>query len=79
MPKILVLDDLSPEGVTILRQAPGFEVDVKPPQTTEQLAAIIGDYEGLVVRSGTKVTADAFAKAKKLKVVSLASVGVDSV
>ena len=63
MPKILVLDNLSDEGVETFRQAEGFDVDVKPPQTPEELALIIGEYDGLVVRSGTKVTAEALQAA----------------
>ena len=43
MPKILVLDNLSGEGVDVFRDAEGFDVDVKPPQKTDELAAIIGD------------------------------------
>lgn len=77
-PKVLVLDGLSEEGVTILREA-GFDVDVKPPQKEAELAAIIGDYDGLVVRSGTKVTAAALAKAERLKVIGRAGVGVDNI
>ena len=53
MPKILVLDNLSEEGVDVFR-AEGFDVDVKPPQKPDELAAIIGDYDGMVVRSGSR-------------------------
>ena len=79
MPKVLVLDNLSEEGVDLFKQADGFDVDVKPPQKPEELAAIIGDYDALVVRSGTTVTREAIAKAKKLKVVGRAGVGVDNI
>jgi D-3-phosphoglycerate dehydrogenase / 2-oxoglutarate reductase len=79
MPKILALDNLSEQGIDIFRQADGFEVDVKPPQKPEELAAIIGDYDGLVVRSGTKVTAEALEKATKLKVIGRAGVGTDNI
>ena len=79
MPKILVLDNLSQEGVDVFEKAAGFSVDVKPPQTPEELAAIIGDYDGLVVRSGTKVTAESIAKAGNLKVVGRAGVGTDNI
>ncbi len=78
MAKVLVLDNLSTEGVEIF-QAQGVDVDVKPPQSSEQLAAIIGDYDGLVVRSATKVTADALAKADKLKVIGRAGAGTDNI
>jgi D-3-phosphoglycerate dehydrogenase / 2-oxoglutarate reductase len=79
VPKILVLDNLSEEGVEVFRAAPGFEVDVKPAQKPDQLAAIIGDYDGLVVRSGTTVTPEAIAHAKKLKVIGRAGVGTDNI
>ncbi|HRI88438.1 MAG TPA: phosphoglycerate dehydrogenase [Candidatus Hydrogenedentes bacterium] len=78
MPRILALDGVSEEGITILRQA-GFEVDVKPAQKPAELAAIIADYDGLIVRSGTKVTAEAIEKATKLKVVGRAGAGTDNV
>ena len=78
MPKVLCLDGLSEDGVTIMREA-GLEVDVKPAQKPAELAAIIGEYDGLVVRSATKVTAEVFAAAKRLKVVGRAGVGTDNI
>ena len=78
MGKILVLDNLSEEGVAVFRQE-GFETDVKPAQKPDELAAIIGEYEGLVVRSGTKVTAEALAKADQLRVIGRAGVGTDNI
>lgn len=78
MHKILALDGLSEEGVQILRNA-GFAVDVKPAQKPEELAAIIGGYDGLIVRSGTKVTADAIEKADRLKVIGRAGAGTDNI
>jgi len=79
MPKILVLDNLSEEGTDIFRNAPGFEVDVKPPQKPAELAAIVGEYDGLVVRSATKVTAEALASPGKLKVIGRAGAGTDNI
>lgn len=79
MPKILVLDNLSEEGVDVFRKREGFEVDVKPPQKPDELAAIINGYDGLVVRSGTKVTAEALEHADKLKVIGRAGVGTDNI
>jgi len=78
MPKILVLDNLSQEGVEVFR-AEGFEVDVKPPQKPDALAGIIGDYDGMVVRSGTKVTAEALKQATRMKVIGRAGVGTDNI
>jgi D-3-phosphoglycerate dehydrogenase len=79
MPKILVLDNLSQEGVDVFEQAEGYEVDVKPPQSSEELAKIIGDYDGLVVRSGTTVTAEALENPGNLKVIGRAGVGTDNI
>ena len=54
-PRVLVSDDLSAEGVEIMRRA-GLEVDVKVGLKPDALEAIIGDYDALAVRSATKVT-----------------------
>ena len=54
MPKVLILDNLSEEGVAVFGDA-GFEYDVKPPQKPAELAAIIGGYHGLVVRDRKSV------------------------
>lgn len=78
MAKILVLDNLSEEGSEVFRNA-GFEVDVKPSQKTDELAAIISEYHGLVVRSATKVTAEAIENAANLKVIGRAGVGTDNI
>lgn len=78
MHRVLVSDDLSDEAVKILRDA-GLEVDVKVGLKPEALEAIIGDYDGLAVRSATKVTARLLEKATRLKVVGRAGVGVDNV
>lgn len=79
MPRILVLDGLSDEGVEIFRSTAGFEVDVKPPQTPEQLAEIVGEYDGLVVRSATKVTAEALKNPGRLRVIGRAGAGTDNI
>ena len=78
MPKVLILDGLSEEGVELFRKA-GIEVDVKPPQKPDELAAVINEYDGLVVRSATKVTAEALADATRLKVIGRAGVGTDNI
>lgn len=75
--KILVTEPLGKEGVDILR---GFtEVDTKTGLKPEELKAIIGDYEALIVRSQTQVTADLIASGKKLQVIARAGVGVDNI
>ena len=77
MPKVLVSDPIAPEGIEILKKV--AEVDVKTGLTKDELAAIIGDYDALAVRSETKVTADILAKADKLKIIGRAGVGVDNI
>lgn len=77
--KVLVADDLSSEGVDILRSAKGLTVDVKIGLKPPELKAIIADYDALAVRSATKVTAEVLEAAKKLKLVGRAGVGVDNV
>jgi len=79
MKRVLVSDSLSPRGVEILQAAEGIQVDVNTGLAPEQLKAIIGDYDALVIRSATKVTADILAAASKLKVVGRAGIGVDNV
>jgi D-3-phosphoglycerate dehydrogenase / 2-oxoglutarate reductase len=76
--RVLVSDDLSTEAVRILKDA-GLEVDVKVGLKPDALEEIIGGYDGLAVRSATKVTAKLLEKAARLKVVGRAGVGVDNV
>ena len=77
--KVLVSDPLSQEGIDILQSHPDVHVDVKPKLPPEDLLEIIDQYHGLVIRSGTKVTAEVIERAKNLKVVGRAGVGVDNV
>jgi len=77
MPKVLVADPIAPEGIEILKTV--AEVDVKTGLPKDELAAIIGDYDALAVRSETKVTADIIARAGKLKIIGRAGVGVDNI
>jgi D-3-phosphoglycerate dehydrogenase/(S)-sulfolactate dehydrogenase len=76
--RVLVADELSPEAVRILADA-GLQVDVKPGLPPAELEAIVGAYDGLAVRSATKVTARLLEKATRLRVVGRAGVGVDNV
>jgi D-3-phosphoglycerate dehydrogenase len=77
-PRVLISDKLSPAAVAIFKDR-GVEVDVKPGLDKEELAKIIGDYDGLAIRSATKVTAKLLEKATRLKVVGRAGIGVDNV
>ncbi len=76
--KILVSDQLEQSCIDILNSE-GFAVDNKPGISPDELKNIIGNYEGLVVRSATKVTADVFARATKLRIVGRAGTGVDNI
>lgn len=75
--KVLVSDSLAEEGVRRLES--GAEVDVITNLTPEELVRKIKDYDALVIRSGTKVTAEVIAAADKLKVIGRAGVGIDNV
>ncbi len=77
--KVLVADELSPQGIETLRRATGLAVDVKLGLKPAELKAILGDYQGLAIRSATKVTADILEAARDLKVIGRAGVGVDNI
>jgi len=77
--KILVSDPLSTVGIEIFKNTPGIEVDVKTDLTPSELEDIIGVYHGLSIRSKTKATKDLIAKAKNLKVIGRAGIGLDNV
>ena len=78
MPKVLISDKLSPAAVDVFTRL-GIEADLKPGLDKEELAAIIGGYDGLAVRSATKVTAKLLDSAAKLKVVGRAGIGIDNI
>ena len=79
-PRVLVSDELSETAVQIFRDR-GVEVDYLPKlgKDKDKLAEIIGQYDGLAIRSATKVTDKLLANAKRLKVVGRAGIGVDNV
>lgn len=77
--KILISDPLSEEGVKILEKEKEFKVDIKQKLPPEELKKIIGEYNALIVRSETKVTADIIASADNLKIIGRAGVGLDNV
>ena len=78
MPKVLIADKLSPQAIDVFKQR-GVEADVKTGLTPEELLNIIGEYDGLAVRSATKAIAAVLQAGKKLKVVGRAGIGVDNV
>jgi D-3-phosphoglycerate dehydrogenase len=75
--KILVADPIAEEGIQSLRSY--AQVDVKTKLELEQLKAMIGDYDALIVRSQTKVGAGVIESGKKLKVIGRAGVGIDNI
>jgi D-3-phosphoglycerate dehydrogenase / 2-oxoglutarate reductase len=77
--RVLVSDPLAEVGVNLFRETPGIEVDVKTGLVTDELKAIIGQYDGLVIRSATKVTAEVIRAATRLKVIGRAGIGLDNV
>jgi D-3-phosphoglycerate dehydrogenase / 2-oxoglutarate reductase len=78
MPKVLIADKLSPAAVAIFKER-GVEADVKTGLAKEELLKIVDQYDGIAIRSATKLTADVLKAAKKLKVVGRAGIGVDNV
>ncbi|MGA8917528.1 MAG: phosphoglycerate dehydrogenase [Pseudolabrys sp.] len=79
-PKVLISDALSPAAVQIFKDR-GVEVDFQPKlgADKEKLAELVGNFDGLAIRSATKVTPKILEKAKSLKVIGRAGIGVDNV
>ncbi|MBT7543169.1 MAG: phosphoglycerate dehydrogenase, partial [Gammaproteobacteria bacterium] len=78
MPKVLISDKLSTKAEEIFIKH-GIEVTINTALSPEELSKIIGDYDGLAIRSNTKVTNDIIKHAKNLKVIGRAGIGVDNV
>jgi D-3-phosphoglycerate dehydrogenase / 2-oxoglutarate reductase len=78
MPKVLISDKMDPRAAQIFKER-GVEVDEITGKTKEELIAMIGEYDGLAIRSSTKATKDVIAAAKNLKVIGRAGIGVDNV
>lgn len=79
MIKILITDKLAAEGIDLLKSIDGVKPVVKTGIKEDQLAAIIGEYDGLIIRSGTKVTSKVLSEPGKLKGIARAGVGVDNI
>ena len=76
-PKVLVKEKIGDSGVALLREH--FDVELGIDWSDEELAERIGDYDGIVIRSATKLTAELIARAGRLHVIGRAGVGVDNV
>lgn len=76
--KVLISDNLSKQGIDILKKA-GLEVDARTKTTPEELLSVIGNYDALIIRSATSVTEEALEAAKKLKIIGRPGSGLDNV
>ena len=76
-PKVLIPEKVSPDGLAILQGS--LDIDQRSGLSADELKALIPDYDALIIRSETKVTAELLSAATKLKVVARAGVGVDNV
>src|SRR3989338_7034071 len=77
--KVLISDPLGEGGLAIFKKEPQIQTDIKTVLPPEELKKIVGDYDAIVVRSGTHLTKDIIQEAKRLKVIGRAGVGVDNV
>ncbi len=77
--KVLVMDGVAESGLAALKQEPGIEVVIGRKMNEDELIEVISEYDGLIVRSATQVTARVLEKAPKLKVVGRAGVGIDNI
>jgi D-3-phosphoglycerate dehydrogenase len=77
--RVLLSDALGPEGLARLREQPDLDIEAKPGLSPEELCWTIGDFHALIIRSGTKVTAQVLEHAKQLRVIGRAGIGVDNV
>jgi len=77
--RVLITDKLAQQGIDLLNSTDGVEAVVKTGINEEELAKIIGEHDGLIIRSGTKVTAKVLAEPGKLKAIARAGVGVDNI
>lgn len=77
--KVLVSDKLSEAGLQVLRESSDVEVTFKTGMNEEELCAVIGEFDALVIRSATKVTPKVLEAAKQLKAVGRAGIGVDNI
>jgi len=77
-PKVLIADALSPAAVAVFEER-GVEADVRTGLSKDALLATVGGYDGIALRSSTRITAEIIAEARRLKVIGRAGIGVDNV
>ncbi|MCQ3932227.1 MAG: phosphoglycerate dehydrogenase [Chloroflexi bacterium] len=79
MPHILIPDNLEKIGLNLLTQAEGVTIQAPAKMSRDEVLAVVGDADGMIIRSGTKANAELLQKASKLKAIVRAGVGVDNV
>jgi len=79
MIKVLITDKLAKEGIDLLNSMDGVQPIVKTGVSEDELARIIGEYDGLIIRSDTRVTAKVLTNPGKIKAIARAGVGVDNI
>jgi D-3-phosphoglycerate dehydrogenase len=79
MPRIIVLDELANEGLEILKKSPGIQYEVRLKLAGEELRSALAEFDGAIVRSGVKITAQALEGNKRLKAIVRAGVGTDNI
>jgi D-3-phosphoglycerate dehydrogenase / 2-oxoglutarate reductase len=77
--RVLVTDEVDPQGVDLLRAEPSFEVDERPTRAWQELIAEIGEYDAFVGRSATRLPGELLRHAKRLRVIGRAGVGTDNI
>jgi len=77
--KILITDNIAPQGIELLEKVPQFDVEVAVSLSPEELKEKVKDAHALVIRSATKVTSEVIEGAKRLKVIGRAGIGLDNV
>ncbi len=77
--KVLVSDGLAEEGIEILKKFKNFEITINDKTSREELLEVIAQFDGIIVRSATKITPDVIAAGKKLKVIVRAGTGYDNI
>jgi D-3-phosphoglycerate dehydrogenase len=79
MPRVIVLDTLAKEGLDILGAAPGIEFEVRTGLSGDALRSALAEFDGAILRSGVKITADSLVGNKRLKAIVRAGVGTDNI
>jgi D-3-phosphoglycerate dehydrogenase / 2-oxoglutarate reductase len=79
MPRVLITDNLSRAGLTILEEAPGIEVDVRSGLSPAEVREALKEADGIIIRSGTTLTSELLADQPRLRVIVRAGVGVDNI